>query len=74
MSLILGHGLMTFSIFDSSGNLVDAYADRVAALERLTAIVIAEPHAADDVFLLTQDDAGRIVGETIYGSSVSVPA
>lgn len=65
---------MTFSIFDSSGNLLDAYADRDVALGRLAAIVIAEPDAADDVFLVAQDESGRIVGEAIYGSSASVHA
>lgn len=65
---------MTFSIFDSSGNLVDAFADRDDALARLAGIVAAEPAAADDVFLVTQDETGAIVGETVFGSSVSVRA
>ena len=67
---------MTFSIFDSSGNLLDAYADRDVALGRLAAIAIAiaEPDAADDVFLVAQDENGRIVGEAIYASAASVHA
>jgi hypothetical protein len=36
-----------------------------------TAIVTAEPDAADDVFLVAQDDDGRMVGETVYGSSLA---
>jgi hypothetical protein len=55
---------MTCSIFDSTGNLVDAFGDRDAAVAALTAIVRAEPEAADEVFLVAQDDEGH-VGETI---------
>jgi hypothetical protein len=40
----------------------------------LAEIARSEPDAADDVFLIAQDGAGKIVGETIYGSSVSIPA
>lgn len=61
---------MTYSIFDSTGNLVDAFDDHDAAVAALTAIVIAEPGAADEVFLVTQDDEGHMVGETVYGSSL----
>jgi hypothetical protein len=65
---------MTYSIFDSSGNLVDAFKDRGAALDCLAGIAQAEPESAGDVFLITQDDDGTIVGDTVYASSVSVPA
>lgn len=65
---------MTYSIFDSTGNLVDAFSERTAALHCLAEIARSEPDAPDDVFLIAQDDAGKIVGETIYGSSVSIPA
>lgn len=65
---------MTYSIFDSSGNLVDAFSERAAALDCLAGIAQAEPDAADDVYLVAQDDDGNIVGETVYASSVSVPA
>jgi hypothetical protein len=61
---------MTYSIFDSTGNPVDAFDDHDAAVAALTAIVTAEPDAADHVFLVAQDDHGRLVGETVYGSSL----
>ena len=64
---------MTYSIFDSSGSLVDAFDDRAAAVAALTDIVRTEPESADEVFLVAQDDEGH-VGETIYGSSVHVTA
>ena len=64
---------MTYSIFTSTGNLVDAFDDRDAAVAALTGIVRAEPESADEVFLVAQDDEGQ-VGETIYGSSLHVTA
>jgi len=65
---------MTYSIFDTTGNLIDAFDDRAAALDCLAGIAQAEPESAGDVFLIAQDDDGNTVGETVYGSSVSVPA
>lgn len=65
---------MTYSIFDSTGNLVDAFNDRATALDCLAGIAQAEPDAADEVYLVAQDEAGTIVGETIFASAVSVPA
>jgi hypothetical protein len=64
---------MTYSIFDSTGNLVDAFDDRDAAVAVLTDIVRAEPESADEVFLVAQDDEGH-AGETIHGSSLHVTA
>ncbi len=64
---------MTYSIFTSTGNLVDAFDDREAAVSALTDIVRAEPESADEVFLVAQDDEGH-VGETVYGSSLHVTA
>lgn len=65
---------MTYSIFDSSGNLIDAFTDRAAAFDCLAGIARAEPAAAADVFLVAQNDAGEAVGETVFASSVSVNA
>ena len=64
---------ITYSIFDSTGNLVDAFDGRDAAVAALTDIVRAEPESADEVFLVAQDGEGR-VSETIYGSSLHVTA
>ncbi|MFZ0382641.1 MAG: hypothetical protein WCD11_37855 [Solirubrobacteraceae bacterium] len=63
----------TYSIFDSTGNLVDAFGDRAAAVAALTGIVGAQPESADQIFLVAQDDEGHI-GEPIYGSSLHVTA
>ena len=65
---------MTYSIFSSTGNLIDAFDDRDAAVAALSAIVRADPDAADDVFLVAQDDQGEFVGDTSYGSSLSPAA
>ena len=64
---------MTYSIFTSTGNLIDAFDDRDTAVAALTEIVRAEPESADGVFLEAQDDEGH-VGETVYGSSLHVTA
>jgi hypothetical protein len=64
---------MTYSIFTSGGNLVDAFDDRDAAVAALNDIVRAEPESADEVFLVAQDNVGH-VGETVYGSSLHVTA
>ena len=64
---------MTYSIFDSTGNVVDAFTERGAALVCLAGIAQAEPDAADDVYVVAHDDAGNVVGETVYASSVSAP-
>lgn len=65
---------MTYSIFDATGNLVEAFTDRATALDSLAKIAQADSHAAAEVYLVAQDDAGNIVGDTVYASSVSVPA
>ena len=61
---------MTYSIFDSTGNLVDAFDDHDAAVAALTATSPRSLTLADEVFLVTQDDDGGMVGETVYGSSL----
>jgi hypothetical protein len=63
---------MTYSIFDSHGNLMDAFDERDTAVAALAAIINADPEAADSVFLATQDDAEHFVGEAVYGSSLHV--
>jgi hypothetical protein len=57
---------MTYSIFDSTGNLVDAFNDRAAALDCLAGIAQAEPESGSEVFLIAQDDAGNTVGKTVF--------
>jgi hypothetical protein len=56
---------LTYSIFASSGNLMDAFDARDDAAVALGRIVKADPEAADAVFLVAQDDAGQSVGEAV---------
>ena len=70
----LRRSAVTYSIFDTTGNLIDAFTDRAAALDCLAGLAQAEPESAAEVFLIAQDDDGNTVGETVYASSVSVPA
>lgn len=51
---------MTYSIFDPTGNLVDAFNDRAAALDCLTGMVHAEPESTRGFFLVVQDDNGAL--------------
>ncbi len=62
---------MTYSIFDSAGNLIDTFTERAAALDCLTSIAQTESEYAAEVFLIAQDDDSNTVGETVYASSVS---
>jgi len=65
---------VTYSIFDTTGNLIDGFTDRAAALDCLARLTQAEPESAGEVFLIAQDDDGNTVGETIYASSGFDPA
>lgn len=62
---------MTYTIFDTTGNLVEVFTDRAIALNSLAGIVQADPDTADDFYLVAQDDTGNMVGGTVYASSVS---
>ena len=58
---------MTFSIFSGTGNLVDAFDDRAAALCCLADLAQVD---AETAFLVTQDDRGVIIGEILFASDV----
>jgi hypothetical protein len=58
---------MTYSIFDGTGNLIDAFTDRAAALDCLAGIAQAEPAAAAEIFLIAQNDEGDTVSEMMVG-------
>jgi hypothetical protein len=65
---------MTYSIFDGSGNLIDAFTDRVGALDRLAGITRADPAAANEFFLIAQHATGATVGGAVFATSVTVRA
>jgi len=62
---------VTYSIFDTSGNLVDAFVARDAALDYLARRMQSEPASVDDLFLVAQDVDGNVVGEAVDGSFAS---
>jgi hypothetical protein len=63
---------MDYSLFSSSGNLIDSFDNEDDARAALQRIVESEPEAAEDVALLISDDAGNVVAGPIH--AVPVPA
>ena len=59
----------TYSIFDTTGNLVEAFTERGAALGYLARIAQAEPDAADEVYLIAQHDTGSRSTPTVPSGS-----
>jgi hypothetical protein len=62
---------MDYSLFSSSGNLIDSFDNDEEARAALQRIVEAEPEAADDVALFVSDDSGAIVAGPIHAVPVS---
>jgi hypothetical protein len=52
---------MDYSLFSSTGNLIDSFTDEAAARAALQRLVAAEPEAADDVALFISDEEGRVI-------------
>jgi hypothetical protein len=65
---------MYFVILDSTANLVDSFTEEGEARHALEAIVRQDPDAADEYALLTYDDQGQPVGETLMGSDLGTHA
>jgi hypothetical protein len=63
---------MDYSLFSSSGNLIDSFSDETEARAALQRIVEAEPDAADDVALFIADEGGTIVEGPIHAVPASV--
>lgn len=63
---------MDYSLFSSTGNLIDWFDDEGEARAALQRIVAAEPDAADDVALFISDDDGKLVDGPIF--AVPTPA
>jgi hypothetical protein len=61
---------MDYSLFSSSGNLIDSFDNEDDARAALQRIVGSEPEVADDVALLISDDAGNLVGGPIHALPV----
>lgn len=61
---------MDYSLFSSTGNLIDSFDDEAEARAALQRIVAGEPEAAEDVALFISDDEGNVVEGPIH----AVPA
>lgn len=57
---------MDYSLFSSTGNLIDSFDNEDEARAALQQIVESEPEAADDVALFVSDDEGQIVAGPIH--------
>ncbi len=62
---------MHYSIFDSTGNLVESFEDEQSARTALDRIVDAEPEAAEHVALFVYGDDGMPIGDPIFARAVS---
>jgi hypothetical protein len=60
---------MDYSIFSSSGNLIDSFSDEAEARAALQRIVDSEPSAAADVALFIADDDGTVVDGPIHAAT-----
>jgi hypothetical protein len=65
---------MYFVILDSTANLVDSFTDEDEARHALEQIVRQDPDAADEYALLTYDDQGHPLGESLAGSDLGIRA
>jgi hypothetical protein len=57
----LANEAATWALMDSTGNLIDSFADRNKALQAYTAILEADPENLDHVALIGYDEAGNPV-------------
>jgi hypothetical protein len=63
---------MDYSLFSSTGNLIDSFIDEAEARAALQRLVATEPEAADDVALFISDDEGRVVEGPIHAVAAPV--
>jgi hypothetical protein len=64
--------LMNYSLFASTGNLIDSFDDEVEARAALQRIVELEPESADETALFVSDDEGTVVEGPIHAVPASV--
>jgi hypothetical protein len=61
---------MNYSLFASTGNMIDSFDDEAEARVALQRIV--EPESADEVALFISDDAGAVVEGPIHAVPAAV--
>lgn len=57
---------MDYSLFSSTGNLIDSFDNEAAAQAALERLVATDPEAANDVALFVSNDEGQIVAGPIH--------
>lgn len=62
---------MHYAIFDSTGNLIESFADEQSARAALDRIIEAEPEAAEHVALFVYDNDGKPVGDPVFVPAAS---
>jgi hypothetical protein len=65
---------MTYSIFDSTGNLVDSFDDRAAALKCLVLTDQPGSGSASEAVLVAQREDDDTIYEITHGSSAPLTA
>jgi hypothetical protein len=65
---------MSFSIFDSTANLVDSFDDRDEARAALEDIVRQDPDAADEYAVFEFDKSGQPIGDALTVADLGVHA
>ena len=63
---------MNYSLFASTGNMIDSFDDDAEARAALQRIVELEPESADEIALFISDDDGTVVEGPIHAVPVAV--
>lgn len=63
---------MNYSLFASTGNMIDSFDDETEARAALQRIVELEPESADEIALFISDDGGAVVEGPIHAVPASV--
>jgi hypothetical protein len=63
---------MNYSLFASTGNMIDSFDDEAEARAALQRIVELEPESADEIALFISDDAGAVVEGPIHAVPAAV--
>jgi hypothetical protein len=63
---------MNYSLFASTGNMIDSFDDEAEARAALQRIVELEPEYAEDVALFISDADGNVVAGPIHAVPASV--
>jgi hypothetical protein len=63
---------MNYSLFASTGNMIDSFDDEAEARAALQRIVELEPESADEIALFISDEEGTVVEGPIHAAPAAV--